>query len=86
MVGLAFSKVVFQVKIITIVPCFRCDLVMSSGERNSLKRRFSVIYNVSALAIQILMKISHKRRKTLQIPNMIIGKMPETPLTQTTFK
>ena len=38
---LTFSKIVFQVYIITIEPCFKCDLAMSSGE-GFPKLRFSI--------------------------------------------
>ena len=49
--ALSFSKIVFQVCIIAIVPCFKCDLVMLSGERDSLKIKFPVLtYSLQWLA------------------------------------
>ena len=49
----------------TIVPCFRCDFAMASGERDSLNLCFpyllcyaSVCCNISAMAGQNLMKSS----------------------------
>ena len=57
------SKIVFGVNIITIVPYSRCNLLMSSGEKDSLNLGFpylfcyvSVIYNISAMAGQSLIK------------------------------
>ena len=41
--ALAIAKLVFQIYIITIKPCFRCDLVMSSGGRESLIFGFSYL-------------------------------------------
>ena len=65
--ALTFSKIVFQVYIIAIEPCFKCDLAMSSGERDSLNKGCpyllcyaSVSCNISAMAGQNLMKISHQ--------------------------
>ena len=63
--ALAFSKIVFQVYIITNVPCCRCDFAMSSSLRDSLNLGFPYVHcyapvccNISATGEQNLMKIT----------------------------
>ena len=60
-----FKKNLFQVYIITNVPCCRCDFAMSSGKRDSQNLGFPYLHcyapgccNTSARAEQNLMKIA----------------------------
>ena len=59
---------------------------MSSGERDSLNLGFpyllcymSVCCNISVMAGQNTMKLSHQGLKALQIPNMMSEQMSQTP-------
>ena len=72
--GLSLSRLSlfrkFCFKFTTIVPCSRCDIAMSSGERFSqnlgspqLIYFVSLCCNISAMAGQNLMKISHHGEK-----------------------
>ena len=60
------NNVSLKFYLITVVTCFMCDLAMSSGERDSLNISFpyllcyaSASCNISAMAGQNLMKVSH---------------------------
>ena len=65
-------KLSFKFILKAIEPCFKCDLAISSGERDSLNKGFpyllcyaSVSCNIFAMAGQTLMKISHQGWKAL---------------------
>ena len=58
--ALTFAKFAFQVFIMRIVACFRCELVMSTGERDSPNLLFLYIFcsaSVIALFLRWLVRI-----------------------------
>ena len=52
--ALTFAKFAFQVFLMKIVPCFRCDLVMSTGERDFPNLLFFRIFFAPHLLLHYL--------------------------------